>query len=146
MIGRVYFADDVLDFAFFINDNRGPDNAHVFFTVHRFFAPSAELLDDLVSGIGDKGEWEFEFGDEFLVTGSGVGTDTDNFKAVFTQQRIVVTEVAGFCRTTWGVVLGVEENNQFAPLEILETEFMVVLVKACERRRFAPGFKCVHDR
>lgn len=138
MIRSVHFGDDVLDFAFFIDDNCGPDYPHVFLAVHRFLAPSAILLNDFMLCIGDERKWQFEFIDELLVAGSGVCTDPNDFKAVVTQQSVIIAQIAGLCCTAGGVVFGIEENDQLAPIEILQADFLVVLVKACECRRFAP--------
>src|SRR5262245_30301232 len=74
-------APDLVDVAVGVDEEGGADDAHFLFAVHVLFAPSAELLGDLVLGVGEERKIELELALEFGVAGDVVGADAEDFCA-----------------------------------------------------------------
>src|SRR5258708_37878003 len=61
MAFRLYFGKDVLNLAVLSNDERGPDNAHDFLTVHILFLKHTEGVSDFLVGIRQQREGQLKF-------------------------------------------------------------------------------------
>ena len=122
--------DDVLDDAFFVDDEGSADGAEVFAAVHRLLGPYAHLLDQRVLGIGDEGEGQVVLGLELLVAGGAVHADAYDGIAFAAQFAVVVTQAAGLSCAAAGVVLGVEIEDEFLSFELTEADLLSVLVVA----------------
>ena len=67
MIGRLHIGLDFLNATVWPDEERHAVRAHVFATEKTFLPPNSIGLDDLFVFIGQQGEREFVFGDEFRV-------------------------------------------------------------------------------
>ena len=126
VVGDFYFGEDFGDVACGIDEEGGAFDAHVFFAVHGFFCPDVVGEGGGVVGVGEEGEGEVEFGLEFEVGGDGVGGDAEDDGAGFLEVGEGVAEVAGFGGAAWGVVFGVEVEDDFFASEGGEGDFFVV--------------------
>ena len=87
-------------------------HAHVF-APHELLQPIALIEAGHGTGllIGEQGEGKFVLVDEFVVGGGSVFADTQNGDVVGFQLLPAIAEVAGFFGAAWGVVLGIEVQN-----------------------------------
>jgi hypothetical protein len=91
-------------------------HSHVF-APHELLQPIAliEAGDGTGLLIGEQGEGKFVLVDEFVVGGGPVLADAQDGDVVGLQLLPAIAEVAGFFGAAWGVVLGIEVQNNLLP-------------------------------
>jgi len=136
MFGRLRLSDDVPDHALCIDQKRGTDHAHVLPSVHRFLPPDPIGLQDLLVGIGQQGERQFVFGDEFLMTGFVIRTDPNNSPAFFDEFLMVIPQITGLHCAGRCHILRIEIQYQFLSLEGAQPNGFPVLISGRKSRRF----------
>ncbi len=115
------FGEDGFEFAVGGDDEGGAFGAEVGFAVHGFFDPDAVGFGDGVVFVDDEGEGEVELFDEFLVAGGGVDADAEDF-GFGGDGGPVIAEGAGLFGAAWGVVFGVEVEDDGVAFEAFEIE------------------------
>ena len=128
-----YFFINVLDFARGPDDERHAGDAHVLLAVHAFFLNYAEGFADFFVGIGEQRVGEFKFFFEFLLFGAGIGGDTQDDRAGGLDFLVGVAETAGFDGAAGGIGFGIEKQDYRLAREILERNFVAVLIEQRER-------------
>ena len=117
MLGRFHFSEDGFEEAVGSDEEGGSLGAHVGFSVHALFDPDLVGLDDFLVFVGEEGEGELMFLDEFLVALCGVDADAEDDGLAF-EFGPVVAEGAGLGGATGCVVLGVEVEDDVLAGEI----------------------------
>ena len=120
--------DDVLDDAFFVNDEGGAKGPEVLTAIHRLLCPHAHLLHERMLRVGDEGEGQVVLRLELLVAGRAVHADAHDGIAFLAQFAVVVADATGLSRAAAGVVLRVEIEDELLSLELFEADFLSVLV------------------
>jgi len=111
MIFRFHLLDDLLDLAFLINYESGSDGTHVLLAHEFFKCPGAIGIMHGFVNVGNEGEREVVFFDEFLVRFFTVFAHAEYHITLLLKQIIIVTKVAGFGGTARRIVLGVEVHD-----------------------------------
>ena len=118
-----------LESSLFINQEGVSHHPHVFAS-HELLQPIAlvEAGDGTGLRIGEQGERELVLVDEFVVGGRSVLADAQNADVVVFQLLPAIAKVAGLLGAAWGVVLGIEVQNNFLPAQGSQAEGIAVLI------------------
>jgi hypothetical protein len=126
------FWEDVLDFAVRANDKCGPGNAHHFPAVHILFLYNAELLGDLLIGIGEEGKWQLELVLKFLLGFGRVGGDAKQHDAGFLNLFISIAESTGLDGASGSIGAGIEIEDDGLAAQGFQGDFVAVLILQSE--------------
>jgi hypothetical protein len=108
---RLYFGEDVLDFAVGTDHESGAGDAHDFFPVHIFFLDYAEGFRNFLICVGEEGKREIEFILKFLLCFRRVGGDAKQHGAGFLNLFIGIAEGAGLDGASRSIGAGVEKED-----------------------------------
>ena len=134
MFFDVHLIEDLHDLAFSVDQKRRSLDAHVLFTVHRFFHPDAVFLHDVLFSVGQKVESKVVFRPEFLMRLFTVGGNAEQLDVLFIEDVVRVTERAGLERSARRVVFRVEKQHNALAFEIRKLYGISILVLAFEIR------------
>jgi hypothetical protein len=115
-----YVVPELLDFAFWTDQERAAHDA-LERTAHELFhAPGAVGFDHFVIGIAEQGEIEFLLGAEFGEVFFRVGAGTEDQHAAFVEGFLCVTKLGRFCRSTGSVGFREEKEDHASSAKIRE--------------------------
>ena len=123
------WSDDALDNAFGANDESGAECAHIFASVHRFFAPYAEEFHQFVVCVGNQREGEGVFLNEFFVRCLRVNAYADYLIAGVEQGVIIVAQVASLGRAARCEVFGIEIKSYGLAGKVAALDLLAVFVE-----------------
>ena len=119
-----------------INQECGAESAHIFTSVHAFFAPHTHLFLQFVLGVGYEGERQGMLFDETLVRGLAVGANAHHLIAACAECVDVVAERTCLGGASRSVVLRVEVQHKFLSCVIAQFYLFSVLVHSQIFRSF----------
>lgn len=126
------FWKDVLDFAIWTDDKCGAGDAHHFPAVHILFLYNAELLGDLLIGIGQEGKRQLELVLKFLLGSGSIGGDAKQHDAGFLNLFVCIAKSTGFDGTSGCVGARIKiEDDSFAA-QRLQRNLVAVLILQSE--------------
>ena len=132
---------DVFDFAGLADEERAADDAHKGAAHELFFLPGAEFSDGFVRGIAEQWEIQFLFGLERSLGFNGIGAEAKDGDAKFFEFFFCVTKLGRFYRSTAGVGLWVEEEEDALAGEVFEREFFALVGLEAEGGSFGADFE-----
>ena len=132
MFFDVHLIEDLHDLAFSVDQKRRSLDAHVLFTVHRFFHPDAVFLHDVLFSVGQKVESKVVFRPEFLMRLFAVGGNAEQLDILFVEDVVRVTERTNLERSARRVVFRVEKQHDTPALKIGKLYRISILVLAFE--------------
>jgi hypothetical protein len=132
---------DFFDFAGLADKEGAADDAHEGAAHELFFLPGAEFCDGLVSWIGEQRKIDLVLGLEGGLGFDGIGAHAKDGHAEFVEFLLCVAKLGRFDRSTRGVGLGVEEEEDALALEISQGDKCVVVGFEAEAGGFGAGFK-----
>ena len=136
------FAVFFYEISFFIDDEGGSFDAHVFLAVHALFLEDAVKVDDDFIGIREKREVEFVLVPEVAVLLDGVAADAKDDVAEILEVGKVRPEGLCFECAAGGIVLRVEVKDDFLSEVVGEGHIFAAVGGQCEVRRFLSNFQC----
>ena len=120
--------NDLFQNAMLVNHERCAMGS-VILSSHEFFQPpNAICVVHAQFLIAKQVEFQAKLVDELVVGFRRILADTQDLVALFRQRFEVVVQVAGLGSASWGVVLGVEIQNQLGAFELLQRPNVAVLV------------------
>jgi hypothetical protein len=124
--------ENVLDFAVWGDDERGPSNTPDFFPVHVLFFHHTEGFGNFLVGIGEEGEGQMLLFFKFLLGFGRIGGDAEQHDAGLLNLRICVAEPARFYGSAGSIGSRVKEQNDGLAAQVFEREVFPVLVLQTE--------------
>ena len=88
----LFWEEDVLDDALLVDEVGGAEGADGLFATHSLFAQGAQGLEERRVGVGNEGEVERLFRDEFLMRGGAVLAHTEYLVAQLEEGILVVAQ------------------------------------------------------
>ena len=132
--------DHLFQNTLFVDDKRRAMGA-VVLAPHEFLqSPNAVSVVDAQFFIAEQVEFQAKFVDEFVVRLCRILADPQDLVTVFRQRLEVVVQVASG-GAPWGVVLGVEVQNQFGAFEFFQRANVAVLVRAGKLGARSPALR-----
>lgn len=124
--------EDVLDFAVWTDDKCGAGDAHHFPAVHILFLYNAELLGDLLIGIGEEGKRQIELILKLLLGFGSIGRDAKQHDAGFLNLFVGIAKGAGFDSASGRVSAGIEIEDDGFAAQRFQGDFVAVLILQSE--------------
>ena len=131
---RLHVLEDLGNLAVFVDHEGGAGDALHDLAVHVLVFDHVELFADFLVDVGQERVRQVVFLLEFFLLGRSVGGDAVDERPGLADLVECVAEPARFDRSTRGVSLRVEEQDNVFPAQRLQSHGFPVLVLECEFR------------
>ena len=125
----VFRGENLLNDAFFIDEESGAENAHVFPPAHAFLAPHAERFRQFMGGVGDERERQLVLFDELPVGSFAVHAGADDGIPRFLQVVVAVAQAACLAGAAGRVVFRVEIKGNLLSFVVAEADGFPVFIR-----------------
>jgi hypothetical protein len=136
-------APDFLDGAVGADDESGAGNPHFLFAVHILLPPRTKFFSDLVVGIGEEREVQFELVTKLDMAIDIVGADAENLRTELFQLAGAIAKRTRFFRAARRIVGRIKIQDNGAAFEISQLHLRAIVGSQSKRWSFRAFFEPV---